>query len=132
MQQIKRTVTRYPLSLITLGVISYITLFNTSDVPSVELFAHFDKVVHFLMYAFLCSVLWYEYYKSHIKSNEKRIFWGAIIAPILFSGMLEVFQTLFTDTRTGDIVDFLFNTLGVVFASFVGVYVIRPIMRRGV
>ena len=83
-----------------------------------ELFPHFDKLAHFLMYMFFCTVLWYEYYRTHIRTNHKKVFWGAIISPIIFSGVMEILQSLFTKYRTGDIWDFLFNTLGVVSAAF--------------
>ncbi len=131
LQTIERTkniLARYPLSLTTLVAISYLSLFNSNNSSSVELFAHADKLIHFLMYAFFCSILWYEYYKSHLNTNARKIFRGAIIAPIAFSGMLEIFQSYFTTYRTGDILDFAFNTLGVISATFIGVFIIRPIV----
>ena len=100
---------KYPLSITTLMGIIYLSFFNTGGLNTTSLFAHFDKFAHFVMYAALCSILWYEYYKSHTETDRKRIFWGAIIAPTLFSGALEVFQGCFTEYRNGDFVDFLFN-----------------------
>lgn len=128
-ERIKNILTRYPLSLMTLTAISYLSLFSAGGSSSVELFAHADKLIHFMMYAFFCSILWYEYYRSHLNTNTRKIFWGAIIAPIAFSGMLEIFQSYFTTYRTGDFLDFAFNTLGVISATFIGVFVIRPIVR---
>ena len=130
MESIKRILLCYPLSLVTLAAISYLTLFKAQGVVGVELFPHFDKLAHFLMYMFFCTVLWYEYYRTHIRTNHKKVFWGAIISPIIFSGVLEILQSLFTTYRTGDIWDFLFNTLGVVSAAFFAVYVMKPFMRR--
>ena len=130
MESIKRILLCYPLSLMTLAAISYLTLFKAQGVVGVELFPHFDKLAHFLMYMFFCTVLWYEYYRTHIKTNHKKVFWGAIISPIIFSGVMEILQSLFTKYRTGDIWDFLFNTLGVVSAAFFAVYVMKPVMRR--
>ena len=68
--------------------------------------------------------------QTHIRTNHKKVFWGAIISPIIFSGVMEILQSLFTTYRTGDIWDFLFNTLGVVSAAFFAVYVMKPVMRR--
>lgn len=127
---VKRELMKYPLSITTLMGIIYLSFFNTGGLNTTSLFAHFDKFAHFVMYAALCSILWYEYYKSHTETDRKRIFWGAIIAPTLFSGALEVFQGCFTEYRNGDFVDFLFNAMGVAFAALLAVYVVRPLMAR--
>ena len=55
---------------------------------------------------------------------------GAVVAPILFSGAMEVAQVALTDNRSADWYDFLFHTLGVVAAIFIGLYVIRPVILK--
>ena len=94
------------------------------------MFPHFDKFAHFMMYFGLSITLWFEYYRSHSKIVRKRLFWGAIIGPILFSGALEIAQATMTTYRSGDIFDFVFNVLGVVAAAFAGVFIIKPLIRR--
>lgn len=120
---------KYPLSLSVILLLSYLSLGKCSS--SVPMFPGMDKIAHFLMYSFLCIVIWYEYYKSHKTTDRARIFWGAIVAPILFSGMLELFQEFLTIYRTGDVIDFIFNVAGVVFAAFFGRWVIKPLVFRG-
>jgi hypothetical protein len=43
---------------------------------------------------------------------------------------MEVAQVALTDNRSADWYDFLFNTLGVVAAIFIGLYVIRPVILK--
>ncbi len=120
---------RYPLSLLTIAVIIYLTLFYKSN-DKTPTFQHLDKIVHFTMYGGLCSVLWFEYLCSHKRINIKNIILGAVVLPILFSGGLEIAQSTITTTRKGDIFDFLSNTLGVLFAIIFSLYVSRPIIER--
>ena len=120
---------RSPLSLLTIAVIIYLTLFYKSN-DKTPTFQHLDKIVHFIMYGGLCSVLWFEYLCSHKRINIKNIILGAVVLPILFSGGLEIAQSTITTTRKGDIFDFLSNTLGVLFAIIFSLYVSRPIIER--
>ena len=85
-----------------------------------------DKFAHFCMYAGFCSVVWLEYFFSHRGVSYKRVIIGAVIAPIIFSGLIEIMQGYFTVYRGMDWYDFVFNTLGVIFALFFAKYFIRP------
>ena len=128
-QNIYNILYRYPLSLLTIATIIYLTLFYKSD-DKTPTFQHLDKIVHFTMYAGLCSVLWFEYMCSHKRINFTNITLGAVVLPILFSGGLEIAQSTITTTRKGDIYDFLFNTLGVLSAILFSLYVSRPIIKK--
>lgn len=120
---------RYPKSLVIIAIILYLSLANISgnNIPDIT---NLDKVAHFCMYAGFCSVLWFEYHTSHTSINKVRIILGAIIAPILFSGAIEIAQTLLTENRSADWYDLLFNTLGTLFAAALGVFVIRPMATK--
>lgn len=85
-----------------------------------------DKLAHFCMYAGFCSVVWLEYFFSHRGLSYRRVIVGAVVAPIVFSGLIEVVQGNFTSYRGMDWYDFLFNVLGVVFALFFAKFFIRP------
>lgn len=116
MKKSLRYLRRYPLSLLAIAVIIFLTFYRTSgDAPS---FPGLDKIAHFLMYATLCSIILFEYYRSHTIANASRIFWFAVIVPILFSGVMELSQGFFTSYRSGDFYDFLFNAAGVLVAAF--------------
>ena len=127
--RIDRVVHRYPLSLVIILAIVYLSLFKVANdnLPKIE---NLDKVAHFCMYAGLCSILWFEYFKTHKQTSLLKMIMGAVVAPILFSGAMEVAQVALTDNRSADWYDFLFNTLGVVAAIFIGLYVIRPVILK--
>lgn len=106
---------RYPLSLLASAAIIFLTLYKPSgSTPGIP---GLDKVAHFVIYASFCSVILFEYYRSHDKADRNRIFWFAVILPIAFSGIMEISQSCLTTYRSGDFVDFLFNALGVFSAA---------------
>ena len=123
--RILKILKHYPLSLVIIGVILYLSLANFSGVQLSNI-TNIDKVAHFCMYAGFCSVLWFEYHISHKKTDKSRIFWGAIIAPIVFSAAIEILQMTMAKGRSGDWYDLLFNILGTLFASVLGVFIIKP------
>lgn len=53
---------------------------------------------------------------------------GGIIAPVAMSGCIELMQAYCTDTRSGDWLDFLANSIGVGLAALIGYYLLRPLM----
>ena len=59
-----------------------------------------------------------------------KIFTGAIILPIIFSGIIELLQSYCTEHRGGDWLDLAANTTGVLLAALVGNYILRPIIWR--
>ena len=120
---------KYPLSLIIIGVILFLSFFNPPETPLNQV-TNIDKVLHFLMYFGFCSVLWFEYFKSHVHAEPKRLIPWAIIAPILFSGLIEIGQQTLTPTRGADWWDFLFNSLGCLAAALFSQTVTRRVLRR--
>lgn len=127
--RIGRVIHRYPVSLIIIAVIIYLSLFNVSG-PKMPKIKNLDKVAHFCMYAGFCSVLWLEYLRGHRLLNKTKIIVGAIIAPILFSGTMEIAQMALTENRSADWYDLLFNILGVFSAIFIGLYIMKPIVKK--
>ena len=125
--RIDKILKRYPLSLILLVTIIYLSFFKPpksviSDIDNI------DKVAHLLMYGGFCSVLWFEYFLTHLRFNRRNIFYGAIVAPIIFSGAIEILQEMLTRYRGGDWMDFLFNSIGVIGAAIFSVFVTKPLM----
>lgn len=120
---------RYPLSFTVLITIVYLSFFK----PPKTLFDdvnNFDKLVHFVMYFGFCLILWLEYFLTHTKISTAKIIWGAIFAPIAFSGFVELGQEYLTAHRGGDWLDFFFNSLGVVGATLFSVCVTRPVVAK--
>jgi VanZ family protein len=80
-----------------------------------------DKWTHLVMYGGTCSVIWWEYVRSHNNLDGEKLFFYAWLAPVLMSGLLELLQAYCTGGhRNGDWFDFAANTLGVTLAVPVG------------
>ena len=111
---------RYPLSFFVFAVIIYLSLFRPSDNLQLPmLFEHMDKVVHFVMYAGLSFIIWYEFFRSHGNRKSIKMFLAIFLIPALFSGFMEYMQSKATDYRSGDIMDLLFNVLGIIFSNII-------------
>ena len=119
----------YPLSIITIIVIWYLSFFTP---PQTELnnVPFIDKIVHICMYGGLTMVIWFEYLRLHKFIVWKKLITGGIILPIFMSGCIELLQAACTDNRSGDWLDFLANSLGVGLALLVSYYILRPIIKR--
>lgn len=110
---------KYPVSLIIVAIIFYLSFF-TPPKTDVEEIPYIDKVVHICMYGGLCFILWIEYLRNHKAINWNHVIWGGIIAPVAMSGCIELMQAYCTDTRSGDWLDFLANSIGVGLAALIG------------
>ncbi len=110
---------RYPLTLLCVAAIWYLCFFK----PPTTRLSHtpfIDKWVHIAMYAGTCTVLWWEYLRSHARRRGRALLAWAVAAPILMSGLIELLQAGLTTTRSGDWWDLAANTIGVLLAAAVG------------
>jgi hypothetical protein len=117
---------KYPFSVTVILVVVYLSFFRppSGDLP---FFAGLDKLMHVCMYAGLSGMLWLEFLLNYRrKPLPVRHAWiGAVVAPILFGGMIEIGQQWLTDYRGGDWMDFLADIGGVAGGSFFAWYVLR-------
>lgn len=119
---------KYPFSLAMMATVTYLSLMNP---PSVEMlpFSGWDKVVHFGMYGGVSGIIWLECLFSQrrkAKPDPRRGFVFAGLCPAVMGGMLEIGQCVWTENRSGDWMDFVANTGGVVVASLIAWFVLRP------
>lgn len=120
---------KYPLSLLCIIIIWVLCLCRPPEIHvDFELSFGFDKIVHFIMYAGTCGVIWWEYLRVHKALNWKKLILFAVIAPILMSGSIELVQGYATDYRGADWGDVLANAIGAIFGNLVGFYAIRHIL----
>lgn len=111
---------RYPLTLISIALTWYLCLVRVPSTPFAD-FENADKWAHVLMYFGTCSLLWFEYWRSHKSGRVPVSHWLlAVACPILMSGAIELCQEYFTDCRSGDWRDFLANSIGVALAAVIG------------
>ncbi|MBR1484937.1 MAG: VanZ family protein [Prevotella sp.] len=117
----RQIVRKYPLSLLCIALVWYLSLFfippEDLDLSNVKFV---DKWTHFVMYGGTCSVIWWEYLRSHQQVNGWRLFVWAWLAPVLMSGLLELLQAYCTTNRAGEWLDFAANTTGATIGAVVG------------
>lgn len=116
---------RYPLSHLVIATVIILSLAPFSDMPKMPDISLLDKWVHFIMYGGLCSVIWWEYVRQHATLSWKRLTIGAIIAPMVMSGLLELMQEYCTATRSGEWLDLAANCIGVLWGALNGLILSR-------
>jgi len=107
---------------ITIILSLVIVFLSLSNVHSLGLdrfwfFKNEDKVIHFLMYFGLSFSLITEYYIKIFKINLNLFLIN--LFPVFFGGFIEILQSVLTNNRSGDWIDFLADTAGVIFAVIV-------------
>ena len=112
---------KYPLSvccIILIWILSLTPIFPETPFDQV---AFIDKWTHLIMYGGTCSVIWFEYLRSHEHLDYEKLFFYAFLCLILMSGLLELLQEYCTaGHRNGDWLDFAANSLGVTLGAAVG------------
>lgn len=119
----------YPLTLLTVAAICYLSFFTP---PQTELdnISNIDKLVHTCMYGGLSIIIWWEYLKKHDTICWKRFIPISVVFPIMMSGIIELLQAYCTTNRSGEWLDFVANSFGVVLAFIAGNFVLRRIMKK--
>ena len=107
-----RFLKHYFKSFLMSCVIVYLSFATASDFEGFKkfhLFEGVDKVVHYFFYLVLAFFLLLESKSLQVqKLFQKDIFFAALIYPVIFGGIIEVSQGLFTSTRTAELADWLF------------------------
>jgi VanZ family protein len=114
-------------SILVALIILYLSLSNphTFDKVPIIKIPHFDKIVHFLMYFDLMSVIIFENRK--LINNVRQLLLISLI-PLFYGILMEVLQSVLTTSRTGDIFDVLFNTIGIFTSLLLSIW-INPFMK---
>ena len=101
------------LSILVALIILYLSLASSDtfkNVPLIDI-PNFDKVVHFLMYFGLMSVIIFENRRT-IKSN-KQLFLISLI-PFFYGILMELLQSALTSTRSCSFFDAAFDAIGII------------------
>lgn len=103
---------RYPLSLLCIALVWYLSIWFLPPHTRLNDVEFIDKWTHLVMYGGTCSVIWFEYLRSHSRLHAWRLFLFAWLSPVLMSGVLELLQAYCTTNRAGEWLDFAANTVG--------------------
>lgn len=123
---LKGKVSRYPLSSLIVVAIWVVCMIPVPETPLSHV-SFIDKWTHFVMYGTLTSTIWIEYAYRHNKETRSsaRLFVGGFVLPIIMGGLIELAQAYLTTCRSGEVFDFVCNSLGVVLGTVVALIFFR-------
>jgi len=120
-----RIVRKYPLSLFFILLICVLSLTPFfPDTPFDEV-QFIDKWTHLVMYGATCSVIWFEYLCHHNSIDWRKILLFPVFGMILLGGLMEILQAYCTTARSGDWLDFLADTVGVLLGNAISYFVAK-------
>lgn len=118
---------KYPLSIFLIAIIWFLCMFTPPHTP-LEHVPFIDKWTHLVMYGGFCLVIWFEYLRRHKTLCWRRLVIWALVAPVLMSGAVELAQAYCTANRSGEWLDLVANSLGVLVGNLLGYFVLRPVV----
>lgn len=87
-----------------------------------------DKWTHFVMYGGLCLIVWGEHAYRHTTLSKRFLWIWAFAAPLVMGGLVEVVQATCTGgRRSGDVVDWLADDIGVLIGQVLGMLLARVV-----
>ncbi len=122
-----KMVKRNFFSIFVALIILYLSLANSQTFDKVPLIKipYFDKLVHFLMYFSLMSVIIMEN-RNYLKRTGSLLLLAAI--PLLYGILMEILQLL-TSTRSGNIYDAFADAAGIVFSLLLWL-LLKPLFNK--
>ena len=95
-----KLILRYTVSWLLIAAILLASFIHVPETPMDDV-PLMDKWVHIVMYFTLASSLWIEYLRSHSRIHYFKLCIGAIVLPILMSGLIELLQAYCTEDPFG-------------------------------
>lgn len=112
---------KYKFSIICILLIWFLSIWFIPPHTPLNNVKFIDKWTHFVMYGGTCSVIWWEYLRSHTRLSWPRLFLLGWLAPIVMSGCLELIQEYCTTNRSGEWLDLAANATGCTLGAIVGI-----------
>jgi len=130
MQQIIQFIKRYPFTTVLILGIWAVCLIPIPETPlsGVTLI---DKWTHVVLYTILGCCIWIETARSRQKLSNKQLFILTFAAPIIMGGLIEIVQATCTGgNRSGEWMDFLADSIGVVLSLLIGILLATCLSKR--
>ena len=112
-------VRKYPLSLLCLALIALLSFTPFFPETPLDDVAFIDKWTHLVMYGGTCTVIWWEYLRSHSALNSRKLLF-TLVGMIMLGGLMELLQAYCTTTRSGEWLDFWADSIGVLLGYAIG------------
>lgn len=105
---------KYVFTILTCLVIAVLSLFPIKELH-LENMTLSDKWAHALMYGTLTAVMLFDKNFENIKQGRVSLPLWIIIVPITYGGIMEILQEYCTNgNRSGDVLDFIANSIGTI------------------
>ena len=121
---------RYPLTYLVAVIIAFLSLYPIGHIELAENVPLADKWTHMVMYGTFALVIWWEYGHSHTRRQWKKLLCWAVLAPIVMGGLMELLQAYATTYRSGEWLDLVANTIGVLAGSLIGIGITGKLKAR--
>ena len=122
---------QYWKTIVWLAIVFFLSTMKVSDMPKVSLvnIPHFDKIIHFLMYFILATIWLIDDYKQRTNFQLRKLV-VVFISSAIYGISMELIQKLLVQERSGDLLDALANTFGLIvaFLLFINIYFYRTLL----
>lgn len=122
----KKILSTYRLTLLIILIIWVLCLVPFFPETPLDDVPFMDKWTHFVMYGGLCGVAWLEYGWRSPERTRRWTFLWLFLLPIIMGGLIEIVQATCTSGhRSGDIMDWAADAVGVVLGQLIGIPLAR-------
>ena len=116
--------------MLVVAVIAYATLdSDPMGADSLPPIPYIDKIIHAIMFGGLFSALAFDYYRAGNAMTRTALLLFAA-GSVLAGGVDEWAQSVVNTGRTGEVFDFLADTVGIAVAFFAAPPAIRKVLRQ--
>lgn len=104
-------------ALLWVGLITVLTLTPSHTIPQ-GLQGLNDKIIHAGIYFITCGLIYLGFIRFNFKYPvARKILGGIVLLCIFYGGIIELLQHYLTTSRSGDWLDFLANSAGVIVSA---------------
>lgn len=119
-QMFKKLTYRHFFYLTLTIIIGILSLIPVPEIKMTHQVPLADKWAHMVMYGTLSLTFWFEHLYKHDKPVYFRLFIGGMLLPVLMGGAMELAQAHLTTCRSGEWMDFVANSIGVLITCTLG------------
>lgn len=126
----RRYLRSQPISILVIAAVWVVCMIPIPETP-LDKVAMIDKWTHFVMYCTIVVCIMAEYGRRKQAVNWRRLTVGGIVLPVVMGGLVELAQAYLTNgVRSGDWLDFLANSIGVLIGCVIGIPLALSLSRR--
>ena len=118
---------KYPWSILLYLTVLILSIMPVPETPLGDV-PLMDKWTHFVMYCAVGCAAWMDW--SRKKASGLKLALWTVAVPVLYGGLMELIQAYCTTYRSGEWMDVLANSCGVLLSIPIGYFVIRRLTTK--